>query len=154
VSERDESTSTEEEMRPLPDGGLSSAMPDWLRRPPAWRDLPRNDTPAAEKSLPEPDTSVIDPRELITVDDLPQWLRDIAAREPALEGDPPAPDQAEAMDVVTSPGPTPARTARVEPVPIQFPDTPPATRTLPWIWAMRAAIILIILAIIFYVFIL
>ncbi|MGN6033173.1 MAG: hypothetical protein ACTHQE_16085 [Thermomicrobiales bacterium] len=24
----------------IPDGGLSDAMPDWLRRPPAWRGMP------------------------------------------------------------------------------------------------------------------
>lgn len=144
MSNRDESTGTDEEMRPLPDGGLSEAMPDWLRRPPAWRELPRKDEPiTGEKPLPEPDTSVIDPRDLVTIDDLPQWLRDIAARdtghpEPVV---PPAPAQPEPTP--PTPGPAPAT-----------PAVTPAPGTALWIWAMRAAIILIILAIIFYVFIL
>lgn len=85
----------------LPDGGLSEKMPDWLRRPPAWRSLPKADaarepdTPAAvvrdpetvaaapPRVLPEPDTSVIDPRTLVDVADLPEWLQEIAAREQA-----------------------------------------------------------------------
>lgn len=144
MSEREKPTGTDEEMRPLPDGGLSNAMPDWLRRPPAWRDMPRQDRPATgEKPLPEPDTSVIDPRQLITVDDLPQWLRDIAAREPMTEPAPPTPKHPETT-IVTAPDP--------EPTPAD--PVAPATGTALWIWAMRAAIILIILSIIYYVFIL
>ncbi len=96
VSEPDdtttETTTTEADaMRPIPDGGLQQAMPEWLRRPPAWRNLPKREEPARpdtavettppEKSLPEPDTSQIDPRSLVDVSDLPQWLQDLAARE-------------------------------------------------------------------------
>ena len=91
VSERDTTTSTttedaapEQEMRPLPDGGLTEGLPEWLRRPPAWRNLARKDVdpdPAdAEPALPEPDTSVIGPRTLVDVADLPVWLQQIAAR--------------------------------------------------------------------------
>ena len=69
----------EEEMRPLPDGGLESGMPEWLRRPPAWRNVSREGSGEAH-SLPEPDTSVIDPRTLVDVADLPHWLQEIAAR--------------------------------------------------------------------------
>ncbi|MGC4105440.1 MAG: hypothetical protein QM753_03670 [Thermomicrobiales bacterium] len=29
----------------IPDGGLTDAMPDWLRRPPAWRGIPVPDLP-------------------------------------------------------------------------------------------------------------
>jgi hypothetical protein len=75
----DEEVSLEEEMRPLPDGGLQSEMPDWLRRPPAWRNLER-DASGEERQLPEPDTSVIDPRTLVDIGDLPQWLQEVAAR--------------------------------------------------------------------------
>lgn len=74
-----EGAPSDEEMRPLPDGGLQTVMPDWLRRPPAWRNLPAKEAGEAS-SLPEPDTSIIDPRTLIDVADLPQWLQEIAAR--------------------------------------------------------------------------
>lgn len=74
------------EPRAIPDGGLGEAMPEWLRRPPAWRQLePR----APRKPLPPPDTSVIDPATLVSVDDLPAWLRAIARAEA-----PPAPTPA------------------------------------------------------------
>jgi hypothetical protein len=82
-----------DEMRPLPDGGLTSAMPEWLRRPPAWRDLSVTPDASASRELPEPDTSVIDPRTLIDVADLPPWLQSIAARS---SGGPMEPDSSEA----------------------------------------------------------
>lgn len=66
-------------MRPIPDGGLKDAMPGWLKRPPAWRSMPTA-TERHERTLPEPDTSQIDPRTLLDVSDLPQWLQTIAAR--------------------------------------------------------------------------
>lgn len=31
----------------IPDGGLGEAMPEWLRRPPAWRGMPALDSPPA-----------------------------------------------------------------------------------------------------------
>lgn len=62
---------------PIPDGGLSTGMPDWLRRPPAWRSLKESAVPA--KAVPSPDTSPIDPRSILTIDDLPVWLQRIAA---------------------------------------------------------------------------
>jgi hypothetical protein len=71
---------------PIPDGGLSAGMPDWLRRPPAWRSLKESAGPA--KAVPRPDTSPIDPRTILTVDDLPVWLQRIAASRapgPAVE---------------------------------------------------------------------
>jgi hypothetical protein len=107
-----EPTSTENaapekgEMRPIPDGGLQQAMPEWLRRPPAWRNLPKRDESAPDtanaeapstppaKALPDPDTSEIDPRSLVDVSDLPQWLQDIAARsEPAAAAAEPVDDE-------------------------------------------------------------
>lgn len=74
-----------DEMRPLPDGGLTEGLPEWLRRPPAWRNLPRKEE-GEELALPDPDTSVIDPRALVDIADLPMWLQQIAVRgeEPAL----------------------------------------------------------------------
>jgi hypothetical protein len=94
------------EMRPIPDGGLQQAMPEWLRRPPAWRNLPKRDEPAPDtanaealsappaRELPDPDTSEIDPRSLVDVSDLPQWLQDVAARsEPASAAAEPVDDE-------------------------------------------------------------
>ena len=78
-----------EDLRPIPDGGLKDNMPGWLKRPPAWRNMPSAEQ-RHERTLPEPDTSEIDPKTLVDVNDLPQWLQAIAAR-----GDVPvpAPDQ-------------------------------------------------------------
>ena len=85
-------TKQPEQMRSIPDGGLKDAMPSWLKRPPAWRDLPTAEQ-RRERALPEPDTSEIDPRTLVDVNDLPQWLQAIAAR-----GDIPAPVADAAVD--------------------------------------------------------
>ena len=76
-------------MRPIPDGGLKDSMPAWLKRPPAWRNMPTAEE-RHERTLPEPDTSVIDPHTLLDVSDLPQWLQAIAERGnlPAPEPDP------------------------------------------------------------------
>lgn len=100
--ERTESTTGgTEAMRPIPDGGLQQSMPEWLRRPPAWRNLPKREEPAQpqetetvtevapERELPEPDTSEIDPRALVDVTDLPQWLQDVAARSETRVASPP-----------------------------------------------------------------
>ena len=73
--QRDAQASDEPFGRPLPTGGLAESMPDWLRRPPAWRDAS-----ADRRSLPPPDTSPIDPRTLIDVGDLPPWLQRLADR--------------------------------------------------------------------------
>lgn len=80
-----------EEMRPIPDGGLKDAMPSWLKRPPAWRSMPSAEE-RHERKLPEPDTSEINPKTLVDVSDLPQWLQSIAAR-----GEVPLPEPDEAV---------------------------------------------------------
>lgn len=61
-------------------------MPSWLKRPPAWRSVPSAEE-RRERALPEPDTSEIDPRTLLEVSDLPEWLQTLAAR-----GDVPVPE--------------------------------------------------------------
>lgn len=81
----------QEAMRPIPDGGLQESMPSWLKRPPAWRNKTLSPEQRFERTLPEPDTSEIDPTTLVSVDDLPQWLQSIAARGPI---DLPEPDPA------------------------------------------------------------
>ncbi len=63
--------------RPIPDGGLGSAMPDWMRQTPSWK---RQAEPAAVRMIPEAETSIIDPRQLIDIDDLPEWLQAVASR--------------------------------------------------------------------------
>lgn len=77
------------EPRAIPDGGLGEAMPEWLRRPPAWRQLEPKAPPP--KSLPPPDTSVIDPATLVSVDDLPAWLQTVARAAETLHEPTPAP---------------------------------------------------------------
>jgi hypothetical protein len=61
----------------IPDGGLGSAMPAWLQEPPTWKRVP---TATSARTIPAPDTTVIDPRTLLDIDDLPGWLQDIARR--------------------------------------------------------------------------
>jgi hypothetical protein len=80
-----------EHLPPIPDGGLSGSMPDWLQRPPAWRAVD-DDEPAQlnhdhPDALLRTDTSMIDPRTLLTEDDLPPWLRGFPrSAGPAQEG--------------------------------------------------------------------
>ena len=85
MSDKSRDNEDEREMPPIPDGGLSTSMPEWLRRPPAWRTLPDREvvqsTPTGSGRLPEADTSAIDPREFIHDEDLPEWLRSL--RRPA-----------------------------------------------------------------------
>lgn len=67
----------------IPDGGLSETMPAWLQRPPAWRGMTVREP--ERRDLPPPDTSVIDPRTMLDLGDLPLWLQRIAARSGELE---------------------------------------------------------------------
>jgi len=116
----------------IPDGGLAEAMPDWLRRPPAWRGMPVPDVPppdpvavpaptveveaampeAATKAqppreLPPPDTAPIDPSSLIDLDDLPEWLVSLGRRtRPSLPSD--AEQAREMADAEAPPTQTPA----------------------------------------------
>jgi hypothetical protein len=67
---------------PLPDGGLRSSMPTWLRDPPQLpvaESLPP--TRAALTRIEDPPLgSHVDPRTFLSDDDFPRWLRDLAAR--------------------------------------------------------------------------
>ena len=101
--------------RSIPDGGLSSAMPEWLQQTPSWKRPP--ELPAA-RSIPAPDASVIDPRQLIDIDDLPEWLQAVSSRnvEPARVtqkvDDLSTPTRPETVTVATAPG----LTSALEPV--------------------------------------
>ena len=110
-----------EEMRPIPDGGLKDAMPSWLKRPPAWRSMPTAEE-RHERALPEPDTSEIDPKTLVDINDLPQWLQTIAARGEVPQ---PIPDQTvgHALEQVQ------AASARMREDALI--DAPPATEDVP-----------------------
>lgn len=77
-TERDAGSSSADAPPPIPDGGLAASMPEWLQRPPAWRGMTIREPERRE--LPPPDTSVIDPRTMLRLDDLPEWLQRIAAR--------------------------------------------------------------------------
>lgn len=85
MPDKPEDTSGDQALPPIPDGGLSNSMPEWLRRPPAWRTLRDADVvqtrPEVSRELPEADTSEIDPRSLLTDDDLPAWLRNLGRRQ-------------------------------------------------------------------------
>lgn len=62
-------------LRPIPDGGLASGIPDWLNKRPSWS---RSAPPV---TVLEPDSSTIDPRFLVSDEDLPDWLRELASRD-------------------------------------------------------------------------
>jgi hypothetical protein len=62
---------------PLPDGGLGSSMPSWLRDVPVFERVPPE-----QLAVPALLGSHADPRSFLNDDDFPQWLRDLAIREP------------------------------------------------------------------------
>ncbi len=69
---------------PLPDGGLTTAMPEWLRS--SETTVPRDRAAAASPPDPARGTA-FDPNDLRTIlseDDLPEWLRRIADRHAAV----------------------------------------------------------------------
>ena len=131
---------------PIPDGGLAESMPDWLRRPPAWRTLPDRDVtlpePTETAALPEPDDSVIDPRTSLGDDDLPAWLRNLGpgrrrdADYPAQ--DEPEPDRSASGSLIQAPadvtaGSTPEAsrtrfTPMSPPTPVGHAAPPPSTQ--------------------------
>lgn len=94
-------------------------MPDWLRRPPPWRGVQESAT--HEKVVPPTDASPIDPRTILTVEDLPGWLQRIAARRPEQPvgeagpdpgGEYPTPQQPDPVEAISEsvgePSPRPA----------------------------------------------
>lgn len=120
---------------PIPDGGLTDSMPDWLRRPPAWRTLSDREVtapePDAAAELPEADDSVIDPRTFLSDDDLPAWLKTLGpgrGAHPSAEPEDAAPE----VDVSSSSREVAATGRQPEPTPSRFvPITPPAAESAP-----------------------
>lgn len=76
--EPDDAALPDTRQSPIPDGRLGETMPEWLQRPPAWRGMVVREP--ARRDVPPPDTSVIDPRTMLDIGDLPVWLQRIAAR--------------------------------------------------------------------------
>lgn len=66
----------------IPDGGLGATLPDWMQAKPEWTD--REQVEAApivrDRPVPAPDTSPIVLADILTVDDMPGWLRTVAER--------------------------------------------------------------------------
>ena len=69
---------------PLPDGGLATSMPDWLRDAPA---VASQSPPRMRRTSPAQTSAPLgpraDPRTFLSDDDFPRWLRDLAARQQA-----------------------------------------------------------------------
>lgn len=124
---RTEPMSQSRPLPPLPDGGLADAMPEWLRQ----------ETPLAAQASPSPSvrSSPPDFSTILSEDDLPEWLKRVAAREsghqslaPVAErsdmiSDEPRPSLNVADDPATSP---PLRRVRIGST-----LTPPAATTKP-----------------------
>lgn len=68
-------SATSDPFRPIPDGGLATNLPSWLKDRPAWS------TSEQSPVITKPDESVIDPRLLVSEEDFPDWLRAVANRE-------------------------------------------------------------------------
>lgn len=160
-----EATADPPPLPPLPDGGLASAMPSWLREPPAAvaAAIPVHPSVTAAPE-PPPLGPVADPRTFLTDDDFPQWLHDLAARQkeqftlepdggiapllrsteaiaalPAAEIDAPLPNNgaADSVPVPAEPAPATTPTSRNADVP------PPRD---PWVSALLVLLFLSIIA--------
>lgn len=114
LPESDDASPPDAEHRPIPTDGLAEALPDWLQRPPAWRGMTVREP--AQRGLPPPDTSVIDPRTMLERGDLPVWLQRIAARSMASE-------LTDAHDV--QPGPADPAVAAIQSVSTSPPEPAP-----------------------------
>jgi hypothetical protein len=69
--------------RTIPDGGLAaSGLPEWMQSTPEWvqRAPESGGLEPKVRDVPVPDHSIIDPVSLLTIDDLPVWLRQVAVR--------------------------------------------------------------------------
>jgi hypothetical protein len=152
----------------IPDGGLSESMPEWLRRPPAWRTLKDSEivapAPAATATLPEADTSPIDPRSFLTDDDLPGWLRALGRGwQPVVPpgdehpADEPAPSTPAPAEPTEEASPSAGRFVPLQPAPSTGPGvapegaTPASTATrgtepAPHAWWQRSQVVALLAA--------
>lgn len=136
LPESDDASSPDAEHRPIPTDGLGESLPDWLQRPPAWRGMTVREP--ARRDLPPPDTSVIDPRTMLELGDLPVWLQRIAARSMASEA-------TDAHDVQPGPAnpaePTEEKVSSALPEPTPDPDPPAPDPGPPAIEPPEAAVL-------------
>ena len=67
----------------IPDGGLAGSLPEWMQVKPEWTARDKGDDVPIERHrpVPEPDTSPILLADILTVDDLPDWLKAVAGRQ-------------------------------------------------------------------------
>lgn len=139
-------TGSQEPPRPviIPDGGLGSALPEWMQVKPEWaeREDVRPVATVRHRPIPTPDTSPIVLADILTVDDMPDWLRSVAAR-------PVAADEVTTTTVDSEATPEPVTVAaRTEPLASAVPAHP-------W-WAsdrmMAGLLIAVILTILFVLF--
>lgn len=110
---------------PLPDGGLAASMPAWLREasapvaeippPAAILDQAPASPPALHPPL-EPLGQQADPRDFLTDDDFPRWLRDLAARD-ARQPTPAPAEHASTAATLPASRPVPAPTTATVPPP-------------------------------------
>ena len=66
----------------IPDGGLAGSLPEWMQVKPEWTARDKGDDVPIERHrpVPEPDSSPILLADILTVDDLPDWLKAVAGR--------------------------------------------------------------------------
>src|SRR4029453_8790845 len=98
-------TAEDRPLRPIPDGGLAKAMPDWLR----GGESARQPSTAVAESKRVADPTLTDTTSFVSENDLPEWIRQIAAKAAAagaatLEGEQPTLD---VSDLFTSAADTP-----------------------------------------------
>jgi len=139
----------------IPDGGLGNAMPSWLQQPPAWKQAAAKTT---RRELPLPDETPIDPRTVLEVDDLPEWLQAIARRMAAPANiSEPTPDSVEEspapVAVMVKPSVAESVPSRSAP-PVAVSSAEPATRPdttprieRPW-WTSDRVVGLLLLAVV------
>ncbi len=126
---RTEPMSQSRPLPPLPDGGLADAMPEWLRP----------GTPLAAQASPPPSvsSSPADFSTILSEDDLPEWLKRVAARDSGLQSLTPIDERPDTISAEAQPphigtddpaiGP-PLRRVRIGSIP-----APPAATTMPLI---------------------
>lgn len=88
-------TAEDRPLRPIPDGGLAKAMPDWLR----GGESSRQPSAAVAESKRIADSTLTDTTSFVSENDLPEWIRQIAAKDAAAVGAAPPEGEQSSLDV-------------------------------------------------------